>query len=167
MAVESWLWSPGHGILAVESWLWKPGCGILAVASWLWNPGCGGIWETPGRHLGEPWEVLGRSRRPGRHLGGKYVQTPRDRAFCVHETSAGVTVYRACAQKLMAGHPGHTRGTFHSPPQTVRESARTPQCKHSLGNKKSRCLKLRKLLQEIVFLMAVWAETWATRLILA
>ena len=39
MAVESWLWNHGCGILALEmlavdSWLWTSGCGLPAVVSW-------------------------------------------------------------------------------------------------------------------------------------
>ncbi len=69
MAVESWLWNPGCGVLAMESWLRNHGYEKLAVETWLWHHGCGilavGASE---RHLGD---TRGSTREsPGRYLGG-------------------------------------------------------------------------------------------------
>ena len=44
--------------------------------------------------------IFGASGQPNTKNTVLFCKSARDRAFRVHETSAGVTVYRACAQKL-------------------------------------------------------------------
>ena len=116
LAVASWLWTPGYGFLAVGSWLWIPGCGLLVVESWLWIPGRGflavgswleasrrllggicrhlrgsweasaGIWEPPGKLLGDSWrlpwatwalEASGGTQEAPRRHPGVTQETPR------------------------------------------------------------------------------------------
>ena len=101
----------------------------------------GGIWEAPGRHLGGIWETLWELGQPGEprsDVEEKCAETIvffhgkwRGRPFRVDETSVGVTKSAACQQKVRGRNPGQTQRRIY---RRLRQTARTPQCKHCLGN---------------------------------
>ena len=75
MAVDSWLWTPGCGLIAWDAWLWTPGCGFLAVDPAISEDIWRGIWEeTPEEMpeespLGRPGEDLESLRMTSGRLG--------------------------------------------------------------------------------------------------
>ena len=142
MALVSWHWYHGCGIIADVSWVWNHGSGIVAMISWLRYPGrwshLASIWEASGGHLGASSEHLGRlgsDLRRGRRLGGKSEQN-----HCVlQHFSSRVTIWCGSGEGDMhfvsqnkvncTVTPGHTspgdacRRPLEKPPGTLRASS--------------------------------------------
>ena len=104
------------------------------VSGGIW---VGGIWEASGRHLGGLWE-LGQPGGPRIDVEEKFAKTIvfyhgklRVRPFRVDETSVGVTISATYAQKIATVTPLPTPARIY---RRLRQTARTPQCKHCLGN---------------------------------